>query len=54
MGVYGNTEHASKSPGCLAPIDGDTNNDCKVDFEDFAAVAAHWLECNIVPQSLCW
>ncbi len=31
---------------CTGPIKGDINNDCRVDFIDFAYVAAHWLEDN--------
>lgn len=28
--------------------------DCKVDFYDFAELAAHWLECNLIPESACF
>jgi formylglycine-generating enzyme required for sulfatase activity len=38
---------------CLEIIAGDTNNDCKIDFEDLAVISEHWLECNRVPASAC-
>jgi hypothetical protein len=48
MGAYGGTAQASKSyfgePICQIIIAGDINGDCKVDFNDFALMAAHWLE----------
>lgn len=31
---------------CLEPIPGDLNDDCYVDFRDFAVFAGHWLECG--------
>lgn len=40
--------------GCSGPIEGDLNNDCTVDFEDFAKMASNWLECNLKPKELCW
>jgi len=33
-------------PVCTQSPAGDLNNDCKVDFEDFAIFADSWLECN--------
>jgi hypothetical protein len=39
---------------CSEEIPGDTNNDCKVDFADFAAFAGSWLECNLDPREACW
>jgi len=39
---------------CIEAILGDINNDCKVDFVDFAIMALHWLECNLEPSALCW
>lgn len=36
---------------CLFDLAGDLNNDCKVDFSDFAVMAANWLiDCNIDPN----
>lgn len=32
----------------------DLNGDGKVDFADFAIIAEHWLECNLVPPQACW
>lgn len=41
-------------PQCTEQIPGDVNNDCKIDFVDFAVIASHWLECNLDPPSVCW
>jgi pectate lyase len=38
---------------CTSLIDSDLNNDCKVDFQDFAIMAADWLLCNRDPNSEC-
>jgi hypothetical protein len=50
MGAYGGTSEASKSyfgePPCETIVAGDINGDCRVDFEDFAIMALHWLEDN--------
>lgn len=50
MGTYGTTTEASKSyfggPHCKKNIPGDINGDCKINFIDFAFMAAHWLEDN--------
>ncbi len=36
---------------CLYVLAGDLNDDCKVDFSDFALLAANWLiDCNIDPN----
>ena len=37
---------------CLDPPDFDLNEDCLFDIEDFAEVAATWLECNLVPDCI--
>jgi uncharacterized delta-60 repeat protein len=42
------------SYSCTTIITGDFNNDCKVDFADFATMSLHWLECNLEPQEACW
>jgi len=60
IGVYGGTAEASKSPSgivepvCSEQLEGDTNNDCKVDFLDFVKMANNWLKCNLDPPSACW
>lgn len=45
---------SAKHPVCIKEIPGDANNDCKVDFADFAIMAAYWLDCNLQPASACW
>lgn len=44
----------AQQPFCTIQIEADLNNDCKVDFEDIAILAEHWLECNLMLPSLCW
>jgi len=48
MGAYGGTAEASKSyfgePVCETIMAGDINGDCKIDFEDLAIFALHWLQ----------
>lgn len=39
---------------CTSRIAGDVNDDCKIDFEDFAIMASHWLECYLEPPEACW
>ena len=39
---------------CESRISGDVNGDCKIDFEDFAIMASHWLECYLEPAEACW
>ena len=36
---------------CSAPSD--VNEDCYVNFADFAEMAANWLKCNDVSNSNC-
>ncbi len=47
MGAYGGTAQASKSyfgqPNCQTIVAGDINGDCKVDWQDLAILASHWL-----------
>ncbi|MBN2210803.1 MAG: LamG domain-containing protein [Sedimentisphaerales bacterium] len=38
---------------CDNPPAGDTNGDCNVDLDDFANVAASWLDCNAPTTALC-
>ncbi|UCF43719.1 MAG: SBBP repeat-containing protein, partial [Planctomycetota bacterium] len=35
---------------CTPPLDGDLNNDCKVDFQDLAIVVDNWLEEFLWPE----
>jgi len=48
MGAYGGTAEASKSyfggPPCETIVSGDIDGDCKVDLQDLAILASHWLE----------
>lgn len=39
---------------CDGLSEADLNEDCKVDFKDFAIFAAKWLDCNMDPQESCW
>lgn len=49
------TEQASEQQVvCVKPLEGDLNNDCKVDLLDFALFAAHWLDCNLEPKEACF
>lgn len=47
---YGGTSEASKSYFgvlvCETIVAGDINGDHRIDFKDFAFMAAHWLEEN--------
>ena len=45
---------AKQMPNCSAPLKGDLNNDCKVDFLDLAEMARNWLKCNLIAQHNCW
>ncbi len=47
------TDGADTLDFCSTPIEGDVNKDCIVNLEDFAAMAANWLQCNLVPQRAC-
>jgi len=38
---------------CRSRLPGDVNNDCQVDFADFALMASHWLECHLEPADVC-
>ena len=54
MGAYGGTSQASNSPDCIGSLPADISGDCRVDIEDFAMLAASWLDCNIIPADFCW
>jgi len=56
-----------KPPVCTEELEGDFNDDCKVNFIDFALcedckldftvlalIVNDWLKCNLDPQSACW
>ncbi|MBW8039449.1 MAG: hypothetical protein FVQ85_05565 [Planctomycetes bacterium] len=38
---------------CTGPIEGDLNNDCKIDFIDLSTLIGNWLKCNLVNQDDC-
>ena len=44
------SEPATLEVACYYDIPGDLNNDCIVDMQDFAILAAHWLEDSSVLQ----
>jgi len=46
-------EHLAR-PVCMQKLPADLNDDCKVDFQDFALFAESWLSCNLRPESECW
>lgn len=41
-----------RNSGCARPL-ADLNNDCKVDLEDFAIMAEHWLLCGRLNPADC-
>ncbi len=47
MGAYGGTVEASLTDICNGPVAGDINNDCTVDFVDFAMLAGNWLVSTV-------
>jgi beta propeller repeat protein len=52
--IYATILYGAQVPKCLSPLQGDLNNDCKVDFADFAILTTNWLECNLDPPEACW
>jgi hypothetical protein len=55
MGAWQGISRGVPSPAnCTEWLEMDFNDDCKVDFSDFAMFAEQWLECNLEPQELCW
>lgn len=40
-------------PVCVTRPEFDLNGDCRATLEDFAILAANWMECNRVPRSAC-
>jgi hypothetical protein len=51
--VLDDSGNGMKLSNCHTASSGDLNKDCKVDFADFAIMAAEWLDCNLEPASLC-
>jgi len=48
----GNDIRFTTVPECLFDMAGDLNDDCKVDFHDFAIMAANWLiDCDTNPSN---
>ena len=44
--------HSLAIRGCQYLLDGDLNDDCKVDFSDFVMMAANWLiDCDQTPEN---
>jgi len=41
-------------PECAEPPAMDFNDDCKVDFQDFAIFCQSWLDCGLDPNEVCW
>jgi beta propeller repeat protein len=39
---------------CVGSIQGDINDDCIVNYLDFAIMCNNWLECNLDPPEACW
>jgi L-ascorbate metabolism protein UlaG (beta-lactamase superfamily) len=58
LGLYGGTEEASKSYFGKTPCDtivaGDVTGDCKVDAQDLAIMAMHWLENRQEKVQIKW
>ncbi|HUT30500.1 MAG TPA: ELWxxDGT repeat protein [Sedimentisphaerales bacterium] len=52
-GTYGTELWLYDDWFCTEAIAGDANNDCKIDFKDFAIMAYNWLDCNRQPDYLC-
>ncbi|MCE5339973.1 MAG: PKD domain-containing protein [Planctomycetaceae bacterium] len=38
---------------CAEYLTGDLNNDCYIDFEDFAMIAENWLKCTDITNGRC-
>jgi hypothetical protein len=41
------------APGCSNQPSADLNDDCIVDFKDFAILASEWLDCGLDPVDAC-
>jgi hypothetical protein len=53
-GATGNYKLLVTNGACTGPIESDLNNDCRVNFSDFAIFASEWLDCNFDPPEVCW
>ena len=47
------TNGTDKLQKCTFNLRGDVNSDCIVNMEDFAIIAAQWLQCNLIPAKAC-
>ncbi|UCG58587.1 MAG: right-handed parallel beta-helix repeat-containing protein [Phycisphaerales bacterium] len=54
MGAYEYGAGPDRPATCTAYPAMDFNQDCKVDFRDFAIFVQSWLECNLDPPEACW
>ncbi len=52
--IYAAVLDGIEAATCEYGIAGDINNDCKVDFADFAIMASDWLECYLQPDDACY
>jgi len=52
--IYASILYGPEVPRCTEKLQGDLDNDCKVDYKDFATFAQNWLDCNLDPPSACW
>lgn len=51
--IYASLLSGSLVPQCLLSLEGDFNNDCKVDFYDLSIIMTNWLKCNLNPTEAC-
>jgi len=52
IAIAAGDRHSLGLKGCLYNLAGDLNDDCKVDFRDFAIMADNWLiDCNTDPSN---
>ena len=52
-GDYATIKYSPKDV-CVTEIAGDFNGDCKVNLDDLAILADHWLDCYVDPPEACW
>jgi beta propeller repeat protein len=51
--IYGAKLSGAILATCPLPLAGDIDGNCKVNFADYAQLAAQWLVCNIEPKTSC-